>query len=285
MSNRIAAFIEEQEKLFDEEHMRALRDRDALLMVIRQFEQSQQQQQQESDKSDDDTAESEAKKQKKQEKHEEKRPAVESDAGIFESPMFSFQEDDEKRTPYQSPAVFEDLVEPSIDEDSEHDEEQQDDGLKEVSLGVSGTVLLPDPEPAPKVPILYAPHHNYRVPSVTNRGIVVPLRRSDPVLLSNGTGIVGSSTEEERDVVYNMYGSSMPIQVPLLEEDSLDLRKRAKRALVMQAYGKAAHPIRSQSATPSAGASAINLDGPDLPLSQSFAVPSSLSLRNPFRPE
>jgi len=40
MSNRIAAFIEEQEKLFDEEHMRALRDRDALLMVIRQYEQA-----------------------------------------------------------------------------------------------------------------------------------------------------------------------------------------------------------------------------------------------------
>jgi len=198
-----------------------------------------------------------------------------------QSPMFCFQEDDEKKT-YHRPSkvqVFE-VQSPLEEEHSDHDEQvEQDSAIKEVSLGESGTVLLPDPEPAPKVPSIHR-----RIPSVPPVGIPVVPRRVGPVLLGKYDDDKPEvRREEEPPVVISMYSSSMPIQVPLLEEDSLDLRKRAKRALVMQAYGKAAHPMR----TPTANrAISPNLeDLPDAPLSQSFAVPTSLSLRNPFRPE
>jgi len=192
--------------------------------------------------------------------------------------MFRFQEDDEKKARPLSMGAGE-APQPIVEEEVQDDEEDdQQGGVKEVNLGDSGTVLLPDPEVTPKVPATVV-----RIPVVHSPGLTMP-RRVGPVLLDADGGVDASGkAAEPRDVMFSVYSSSMPIQVPLLEEDYLDLRKRAKRALVMQAYGRAAHPARSQSTNNSANLEGTDL--PDPPLSQSFAVPSSLSLRNPFRPE
>lgn len=70
-----------------------------------------------------------------------------------------------------------------------------------------------------------------------------------------------------------MYSTSMPIKVPLVDASALDLRTLAKRAFAQQACGRAVSPRLGLGEGDAL---------PDMPLAQSFAVPSSLSFRTPF---
>lgn len=205
------AFIEEQEKLFEEERQRALRDRDALLLAIEEQERPGSSSGSSTKTHSTKTAAPPA---------EVAPRTIDSDD---RSPLFGFQEDDRARA-------------------------------------ARALAVVPPRERA--VPV--AP--------------VVPVLRAE-------------EPREEREAVRGgVYSTSMPIQVPLADTRTLDLRKLAKRAFAQQACGRAASPgARLPASCGSAGlgsAPRFGLDEgdalPDTPLSQSFAVPSSLSFRTPF---
>jgi len=271
MSDRIAAFIEEQEKLFEEQRIRALRDRDALLLVLRQHEEVQEKQQK-SEKSEEDSILAK----------DTSGAALPRPDEVEQSPMFSFQEDDEQqKESHTSPQRREEEPVRSAEETGEGGEEELSGAVKQAPLWDSTTVLLPDPDRTLKVPV--AP----RTQRLQGRVIVIQPRHASPVPLlqlthSGGVEDDGGNSScggAASDAALNMvYSSSMPIQVPLLADDTLDLRKRAKKAFVKQAYGK-------KVVAKATGAVNDGSDVPDPPLSQSFAVPSSLNIRNPFRPE
>lgn len=205
------AFIEEQEKLFEEERQRALRDRDALLLAIEE---------QERPGSSGSSTKTHSTKTAAPPAEVAPPRTIDSDD---RSPLFGFQEDDRARA-------------------------------------ARALAVVPPRERA--VPV--AP--------------VVPVLRAE-------------EPREEREAVRGgVYSTSMPIQVPLADTRTLDLRKLAKRAFAQQACGRAASPgARLPASCGSAGlgsAPRFGLDEgdalPDTPLSQSFAVPSSLSFRTPF---
>lgn len=79
--------------------------------------------------------------------------------------------------------------------------------------------------------------------------------------------------EEDEGVPIGVYSTSMPIKVPLVDASALDLRTLAKRAFAQQACGRAVSPRLGLGEGDAL---------PDMPLAQSFAVPSSLSFRTPF---
>lgn len=111
------------------------------------------------------------------------------------------------------------------------------------------------------------------------RGRAVPVVPVVPVLRQEK----GDDEEEGVPVARGgVYSTSVPIEVPLVDTRTLDLRKLAKRAFAQQACGRAAGVPASCGSAPRFGLDDGDGALPDTPLSQSFAVPSSLSFRTPF---
>ena len=266
--------------MFDEERIRALRDRDALLLVLRQHEEGQKQLQHVEDyRLSEET------------KADSPSPVLEIEVGHLprpeesdHSPLFTFQYDEEQQktrspTPEQHPVISKAEKHPAPVV-VEGEEEETPSDTKDPPIWAAANELPPQRERAPKMPVLsrHLRHPSGPIAIQPRRVIMHP---------SSDSGDFGSSNEVETTLNNTVYSSSMPIQVPLLADDALDLRKRAKKALVKQAYGKSVvHTSRGLSTSSNPGF--VALDGvelPDPPISQSFAVPSSLNIRNPFRPE
>ena len=272
------AFIEEQEREYEEKRQRALKDRDALLAAISKQQDEHERLNEDSGAESDDGGSKDS-----EEEEDEEEQVICTDESVRQSP-----EDDAPiegaEAPQQAQQPTDDAAEQLVfafQEDEDPQDSQADDVLlpsdNDTEEGEEPSLPLQMPLHVPPQDSRQAEEAMFRL-SPSKRTIVVPARgrKGSSKVSARARGpplpeLGHLPMDAPSEAPAARYSASMPIQVPPVEEGALDLRKRAKRAFAQQAHDRA--PLAARHA-------AAQL--PDAPLSQSFAVPCSLSVRGLF---